>query len=515
MPKKSGPKKSGSKKSGSGGGTRGMSNNNSTNEEAEAASGGGPRRAYDPSNSFRPFHEQYPSQYPGAPPQGFAFGSAAAQPQGFAFGSAAAQPQGFGFVSSQWGVPGHYGPGGAAAAPRKVKGPRRPQGLGSLPSMLVRMSESSNSAESNNSQITRANGESVELAQQRKRSARRRGKGKISAESNRFVVPPGGGGMYDPTASWRHFPRTEEIQRSAMHHMQRTDDRMTAAINNHHRAKYAHPTGAESWHVGREEDWGMGQVELHRKAVSSLKETFKRPDLSLLAALRADIIKETSGVANNMELGSVDPVKALEVAKTLIKHNGSVTRLHIDMADDSTRLEGFLEYVAQLHTAREGQAWIRAQLDAGQKSKSGKHVIVASQLQKIKSFYNVKEELALVNIRSLRETQAPTIGYDRIDRMFRDIALDIFRAQRAYRENIEGLDRYPGYREMIDTIVAVSADDEDEGVHIPRLIKKLDQLASLIIATRDLHMTERGNRYIKEKMFDVLANLFIKEIKLN
>jgi hypothetical protein len=312
--------------------------------------------------------------------------------------------------------------------------------------------------------------------------------------------------MYDPEGPWRHFERDEEFQRAAMGHMMENDPMMKRSVNKHHRSKYGHPNGGEAWHVGREENWGMGQVELHRKAVSSLKETIKRPDLALLAALRADLVHQTGGVSTNIELESVDPVKALELAKTLMKHKGSVTRFQIDMADDSTRLEGFLEFVAQLHTSREGQAWVRTQLDRGKQSKSGKHVIAASQLNRIMNFYKVQEELALTNIRSLKETQPPTIGYDRIDRFFRNIALDIFRVQRAYADTIEGLAAYPGYRRMLDMVKEASATEDEAGVTTAGITTRMNQLASLIIATNDLHMTERGNRYIKERMFDVLAH---------
>ena len=418
-----------------------------------------------------------------------------------------AESRAFAQAQGQWGVPGHYGPAaqpGGKGKPRRgqsgvpggsassKKGARRPQGLGSLPSVMPSMENSGNES-SYNSDVTRANGETVEEATQRKRSTRKQQKSK----------PHGHGAMY--AAPWQNMHGDQEFQMEAARHMSRTPE-MKMAVNTHYKAKYAHPTGNESWHVGKEENWGMGEIKVHRKAISSLKETIKRPDLALLAALRADMIRGSSGVSNNVELGSIEPLKGLDLAKTLLKQAGSVTRLTVRMADDATRLEGFTEYVAQLQTAREGQAWVSTQLGEGKQSKSGKHVAVAAQLENIKAFYKVQEELALANIRSLRETQAPTVGYDRIDRMFRDIALDINRAQTAYEEAIEVLDKYPGYREMIDIIAAHTADEEDDGVRIPNISRKMNQLASLIIASDGLHPTERGTNFIKEKMFDALAH---------
>ena len=505
-----------SKKSGTGGrkpessGRQGMNN---SNEEAQAASGGGEgyrhpapvRRPYDPSSVWSDAtneQNRMAQELERRQTEAEARAYARHQQQGFGQGFG----QGFAEQQGDWGVPGHYGPSGAAAAPRRKatakKGPRRPQGFGSLPGGMPSMVNSGNeSAASNNSQVTRGPDESVQEASQRKKS-----------RSRKNSRPHGHGAMY--AAPWQNMHGEPEFQMEAARHMALNDPEMRKTISMHHKAKYAHPTGNEPWHVGREENWGMGEIKLHRKAVSSLKETIKRPDLALLAALRADMIRGTAGVSNNAELGSIEPIKALDLAKIIMKQAGSVTRLTIRMADDATRLEGYTEYVAQLQTAREGQAWVTTQLSQGKHSKSGKHVAVAAQLENVKGFYKVQEELALANIRSLRETQAPTVGYDRIDRMFRDIALDINRAQTGYEEAVEGLGEYPGYRAMIDIVAAHTADEEDEGVRIPHITHKMEQLASLIIASTDLHRTERGTNFIKEKMFDVLAHFRLLIVQL-
>lgn len=498
-----------------GGGRSSMSNSNSNSEEEGPAAGGGEafripgpaREPYDPSQVWREHtNELERRQRETDIREQRAFEQAQQQ--------AYARQQGY----SAFGVSGHYGPGSGAAAaeparPKKgpgggkkgpgggKKGPggsKKGPGGGKKPTLFTGVaglpSNSSSSSSSNNSNVTIGPNETLEYAQERAKAKKKQT-----------------GTMYN--APWSKFPKEGAFQNNAARAYGMTPKHKEEA-EKRYTAKYAHPKGNESWHMEKEANWGMGQVKIHRKAVSKLNETIKSPNLALLAALTSDLIRQTGGVSNNTELGSVSPVKTLALAKSILKSKASKQRLTIDMADDATRLEGFTEFVAQLHTAREGQAWVMAQLQHGKQSKSGKHVIVAAQLENIKSFYKVQEELALANIRSLKETQAPTIGYDRIDRFFRDIALDINRAQNAYEEAVESLASYPGYSEMIDAVVQASADGEDEGVNIPNLIRKLYQLSSLILATNDLHMTARGSHYIKEKMFDVLSHFRLLLLRL-
>jgi hypothetical protein len=328
------------------------------------------RRPYDPSNSFRPYQNQ-----------------------------------------------------GAAAAPRKSKKNQPKKSytrFSELPSSgKVNLSNSN----TNNEPTQMQNESSAAVRSRKKKAASSREKGERYGHGAKMEnARPGT--LFDPSGPWAYMPKTKVLGQAALEHFANTygQPEIARQKRRNYAKKYRHPTGANAWLVSSETGWGPEQATLHKKAISSLKNTMRDPDVALLTAIRADLIHSTRGVPNNVEMGTVVPRQTLAFAKSVVKHKGSITKLNVDLSDDSARLENFELYCVQLTTAREGQAWVAAQLDKGTTSKSGKHVRVYHNLTSIDEFYRCQEAIAEANIRALKETQLEGLGYDRIDRFIYNIA---------------------------------------------------------------------------------------------
>ena len=376
-----------------------------------------------------------------------------------------------------------------------------------LPVNFPIATEASNT-ESNSNNATQVEGEAP--AQVRRRAAGKKKTAKQKGERYGHAVPRRDakvGSMQDPNGPWRYFPQQGQLPQAAMQNVVNTRDPAIYRLKRReHKKKFAHPTGREDWFYTTESGWGGEQTRLHVHAVSQLKRTLAKPDIAILSALRYDMIHSTRGITNNVAMGEILPKHALSLSKSVVKHKGCVTKLHMDLADDAARLHGFEDFCAQLTTAKEGQHWIHAQLNSARPSKSGKHVRVGKNLQTIEEFYIANEGSAELNIRALKETKIEGVGYDRIDRFMHNLALDLHRAVRAYDQICDQVG-YPGYEEMMEAISQATSDEDGEGgVWLPGLDDKIYRLASLIIATHQLHFTDAGNAFIKEKMFDILGN---------
>lgn len=412
------------------------------------------------------------------PAPAFVFGGGSAVPGGgFNFGSGAAfEPTGY-----IHGTPGHYVPGSGGAAPEPRRQPR---------SAFVGLAA---------------------------REVNMRNYPRAGAPEPLSRAEASSGAILNGAGPWARMQRNQPFldRVTAVERLRKSNPTAARALNRDLTKRYAFPKGDEDWLLRTNTNWGPEQVEQHSAAVASLKSTLRNTDLTLLASVRGDILHTTHGVSANVELGTIRPRQTLEMAKSFVKQRGSIAELTVNMADDSVRLTEFEQFTAQLSVSREGLTWIRGQLAHGTSSKTGTHYYTAVQLDNISKFYQTQEVLALSNIRSLRASQLSGVGYDRIDRWLHNLALDIVRVEQAY-ENIMGQigEEYPGYETMMEAIEQATANEYEAGVKVENFAHRIYEVASLIIATNDLHYTAAGNDYIKEKMFDLLAHLRVLVLHL-